>query len=311
MQKLEDNGFSVVKVKEDERNLDFEIFGVKVTFFASGIHSLKDNSHNYEYIEIASVDTIIAMKMDAIINYRTKSRDFYDIYTIASKRNLSIFEMLDAYNSYSSVKSKESELLYRLLEKRLDKDDEGLWEMRPKEQISFVKLRQWVKEEVKQKKSEETGLINDLLETPSLVLKYRTMFFGFERISLLQKFASIYEPDMVLKCLELATFTMAYTNITGKNILDYYLDDEKMFKLLLSYACEIPNEWMNSRLYKSKGLMPLVFLENSLIMCLENNSNEDRITKVAVARGIDLNIFRKMIVRKKEIWKKHKKSKNE
>lgn len=69
MQKLEDNGFTVVKVKEDERNLDFEILGVKVTFFASGVHSLKDNCKKYAYIEIASIDTITAMKMDADIMY--------------------------------------------------------------------------------------------------------------------------------------------------------------------------------------------------------------------------------------------------
>jgi hypothetical protein len=189
-----------------------------------------------------------------------KSRDFYDVYTIAQHKNISIFTMLDAYNIYSHTKSKESELLHRFLEKKLDKDDEGLSEMRPKEQISFVKLRQWLKKEIKQNKNKETSLINDLLQTPSLMSKYKTTFFGFERMSLLQKFASIYELDMVLKCLELANFDMTYTNIAGKNILDYYVDDEKTFKLLLSYAHEIPDEWMNSRMYKSKGLMPFDFV---------------------------------------------------
>jgi hypothetical protein len=295
MKKLEDNGFDVVKVKEDERNLDFEIFGVKVTFFASGVHSLKENAEKYEHIEVASVNTIMAMKMDAIINYRTKSRDFYDVYTIAQHKNISIFTMLDAYNIYSHTKTKESELLHRFLEKKLDKDDEGLSEMRPQEQISFVKLRQWLKKEIKQNKNQETSLINDLLQTPSLMAKYKTTFFGFERMSLLQKFASIYELDMVLKCLELADFDMTYTNIAGKNILDYYVDDEKTFKLLLSYAHEIPDEWMNSRMYKSKGLMPLILLENSLITCIRNGSNRERIIKVASARELEIDVFFEMI----------------
>ena len=299
MQKLEDDGFSVVKVKEDERNLDFEIFGVKVTFFASGVDSLKKNAQKFKHIEVASVETIMAMKMDAIINYRTKSRDFYDIYMISEHKNISIFTMLDAYNIYGHTKTKESELLHRFLEKKLDSDDEGLSEMRPKEKISFVALRQWLKKEIKQNKNQETHLINDLLQTPSLVEQYKMTYFGFERMSLLQKFASIYEPNMVLKCLELADFDMAYTNLTGKNILDYYVDDKKMFKVLLSFSREISELWMNSRMYKSKGLMPLILLENSLIACIHNDSNKERIEKVARTREVELDVFLEMIERKR------------
>jgi len=304
MQKLEDNGFDVVKIKEDDRNLDFEIFGVKVTFFASGINFLKNKVLKYKYIDIASVETIIAMKMDAIINYRTKSRDFYDIYTISKEKKISIFTMLDRYNLFSNIKIKESELLHRFLNRALDSDDEGLSQMKPQEKISFLQLRTWVKEEVKQNSINEARVIELLLKNPSLIPQYSSMFFGFERMSLLQKFASIYEPKMVLKALELVFFDISYKSIAGKNILDYYLDDKKMFEKILFYAIKIPDEWLNSRLYRSKGLINLILLENSLINSIQNASNKDRIIKVAKSRGVDISFFNDKLNAKVKYLKK-------
>ena len=298
LKELEDNGFEVVKVKEDERNLDFEIFGVKVTFFASGIDSLKEKAQNYKQIEVASVETIIAMKMDAIINYRTKSRDFYDIYTIAKEKGCTLFSMLDRYNLYTQTKTKESELLHRFLMRDLDSDDEGLTEMKPQKKMSFGQLRTWLKEEVKTNGMKETEIINSLLETPSLIAKYAPMHFGFERMSLLQKLASISEPKTVLISLKEASFDIVYKSIAGKNILDYYVEDKQMFEALLFYAHSIPDEWLNSRLYRSKGLLPLIQLENSLIMVIENESNQERIEKVAETRGVDVAVFEGRLAKK-------------
>jgi len=298
MQQLEDNGFNVVKIKEDERNLDFEIFGVKVTFFASGIDSLKEKAQNYKQIEVASVETIIAMKMDAIINYRTKSRDFYDIYTIAKEKGCTLFSMLNRYNLYTQTKTKESELLHRFLMKDLDSDDQGLTEMKPQKKMSFGQLRRWLKEEVKSNGIKETEIINSILEKPSLIAQYAPMHFGFERMSLLQKLASISEPKMVLTALKETSFDIAYKTIAGKNILDYYVEDKQMFEDLLFYTHSIPDEWLNSRLYRSKELLPLILLENSLITLIQNESNQGRIEKVARIRGVDIAVFMGRLKRK-------------
>ncbi|MCH9740441.1 MAG: nucleotidyl transferase AbiEii/AbiGii toxin family protein [Epsilonproteobacteria bacterium] len=304
MQQLENNGFDVVKVKEDERNLDFEIFGVKVTFFASGIDSLKEKSQNYKQIEVASVETIIAMKMDAIINYRTKSRDFFDIYTIAKERDITFFSMLDRYNLYTQTKTKESELLHRLLVRELDGDDEGLSEMKPKKKMSFGQLRSWVKEEVKANGVEETKIINSILSKSSSITQYASRYFGFERMSLLQKLASIYEPKMVLTALKEASFDIGYKSIAGKNILDYYVEDKEMFESLLFYAHMVPDEWLNSRLYRSKGMLPLILLENSLITSIQNESSQERLEKVAQIREVEFDIFMDRLKIKTEYLKK-------
>ena len=298
MERLESMGFDVVKVQEDERNLDFEIFGVKVTFFASGLDHLNIETQSYKNINIASVDTISIMKMDAIINHRTKSRDFYDIYTINCRENWSLFEMLDGYNQQYTQKAKESELLYRFLDKPLDSNDEGLSEMNPTDKITFGKLRKWIANEIKTNRQKETATINTLLENPHLISDYSNNYFGFERISLLQKFASIYEPQMVLKALEISDFDIEYKSISGKNILDYYLEDTEMFNTILSYAKTIPDEWMNSRMYELKGMREMILLENSLINCIKNKSSLQRVEKVAKSRGVELDLFNEMMEEK-------------
>jgi len=48
------------------------------------------------------------MKMEAIISYRTKTRDFHDIYTIGEQEGISIFIMLDIYNKQNNKKAKKT-----------------------------------------------------------------------------------------------------------------------------------------------------------------------------------------------------------
>lgn len=74
---LEGQGYNCVRTNSSSENLNFEIEGVKVTFFASGLKNLKSNCNSYMNIQVASIETIIARKMEAIISYRTKTRDLY------------------------------------------------------------------------------------------------------------------------------------------------------------------------------------------------------------------------------------------
>ena len=180
----------------------------------------------------------------------------------------------------------------------LDSDDEGLTEMKPQKKMSFGQLRTWLKEEVKTNGMKETEIINSLLEKPSLIAEYAPMHFGFERMSLLQKLASISEPKMVLMVVKETSFDIAYKSIAGKNILDYYVENKQMFEALLFYTHSIPEEWLNSRLYRSKGLLPLILLENSLINLIQNESNQERIEKVARRRGVDIAVFEGRLKRK-------------
>ena len=238
---LEKQGYNCVTTHSNSENLEYEIEGVKVTFFSSGLKNLKSNCSSYEKIEIASIKTIIAMKMEAIIRYRTKTRDFYDIYTIGEQEGISIFTMLDIYNNHSNKKGKEELLYSRFATKPLDSYDEGLKDMKVKEKgmSSFSKSREGIIDEIKKNKTEEEEIILNILDSPTLIEKYKNFNFGFQRLSLPQKLASIGQSKMVVKCLELNIFDITYEDISGKNLLDYYLQPKRMKYLKKYYNMQL------------------------------------------------------------------------
>lgn len=66
--------------------IDFVIQNIKITFFCSDAvaipFSVKDNSFSYKKINIATIDTIAALKFSTIAQ-RNTIRDYYDLYYIA------------------------------------------------------------------------------------------------------------------------------------------------------------------------------------------------------------------------------------
>jgi hypothetical protein len=303
---LEKEGYSCVKTHSNSENLDYEIEGVKVTFFSSGLKNLKSNFSSYKNIEVASIETIIVMKMEAIINYRTKTRDFYDIYTISKKEGISIFAMLDIYNKYSNKKGKEELLYSRFVTKNLDSDDEGLdgMEIKQKSMSSFTKLREWIIDEIRKNKTEEENIILNILESPVLIEKYKDFNFGLQRLSLPQKLASIGQSDMVITCIELNIFDIAYEDISGKNILDYYLllEDNEIFEQILQWTTKIPSKWLESRTYKREGKIVAIQCENSIINSIERNQNDERMRIVSEKCELPFKEYLKRVEKKKALF---------
>lgn len=308
---LEERGYSCVKTHNNSENLDFETEGVKVTFFASAIKNLKANCNSYKNIDVASVETIMVMKMEVIISYRTKIRDFYDIYTISEHKNISLFAMLDIYNIYSNKKGKEELLYYRFVSNPPDGNDEGLDGMMVKEGIStFSKLRRWVIDEILKNKAVEEETILSILENPSQIGKYKECNFGLQRISLPQKFASIGRSDMVMLCLELHIFDVTYRDISGKNLLDYHLslEDNEVFQKILECATEIPREWLESKTYMREKKIEAIQLENSIINSVEKSQHRERMIKIADKYGITIEEYLKKVEDKNSLIKNIKES---
>jgi len=302
---LENQGYDCVMTHNNSENLDYEIEGVKVTFFSSGIKNLKSNCDSYKNINVASIATIIVMKMEAIINYRTKTRDFYDIYTIGEQEDISIFTMLDMYNNYTTKKGKEELLYARFITNPLDGDDEGLAGMKigNKSMSNFSKLREWFIDEVKKNKTKEEEIILSILENPLLIEEYKDFNFGFQRLSLPQKFASIDQSDIVIKCLEENIFDIGYEDISGKNLLDYYLlpDDNEIFEKILQYTIKIPPKWLESKTYTREGKIQAIQCEHSIINSIEKNQDIKRMKIVAEKCGMSLKEYSKKVDEKKKI----------
>ncbi len=303
---LEDQGYDCVMTHNNSENLDYEIEGVKVTFFSSGIKNLKSNCDSYKNIDVASIATIIVMKMEAIISYRTKTRDFYDIYIIGEQEDISIFTMLDMYNNFTAKKAKEELLYTRFVTNPLDSDDEGLdgMEIKKKSMSDFSKLREWISDEVKKNKRREEEIILSILENPLLIEEYKDFNFGFQRLSLPQKFASIDQSGIVIKCLEENIFDIVYEDISGKNLLDYYLlpDDNEIFEKILQYTTKIPSKWLESKTYIREGKIQAIQCEHSIINSIERNQNSVRMKIVAEKCAMSFEEYSKKVDEKKKIF---------
>lgn len=288
MSALEQNGFEVVKLQENDTQIDFEISGVKVTFFASSLDILQNDRILFDNIAIASLETIKAMKMDAILNHRTLSRDFFDIATIMEQEKLSIFDLLDSYKQHYIKKLSPSLILERLTQRDFDPEDPGLHPMKPKSSIRPSKFRDELAHQIKQQAQKDTKSINTIISNPSVIKTYLDRKFGLSRMNLPQKLATLGENDLVLKALKLGDFDISYKDISGKTLLEYYLEDNAMFAKILSFAKEIPEEWLQNRVFKRHHLDHLIALENSIISCAKNehNSNE-KIQRIATKHNIE------------------------
>ena len=309
MERLEADGFEVIKIQENDTQIDFEINDVKVTFFASSLDILQQNRLHFGSVAVAGTQTIKTMKMDAILNHRTLSRDFFDIATIMDKEKITIFNLLESYWHHYSKKFSGDFIIDRLIKRELDPTDPGLTAMKPKESVNISKFRKDLALQIERQVAKDTKTLSVIIDNPSLIKNYLDRKFGLERMSLPQKLAILQEDELVIKALEAGDFDIAYKDISGKTILDHYLDNEVMFAEVLKFAKEIPNEWLQSRKFKSHGKDQLIALENSIISCARNkNNSNEKIGRIANKHDIDLKALLEKIEGKEKLLEHSAKS---
>ena len=169
---------------------------------------------------------------------------------------------------------------------------------------TFPKLREWIIDEIKKNKTEEEEIILSILENPSLIEKYKDFNFGFQRISLLQKLSAIGQSNIVEKCLELNTFDVVYEDISGKNLLDYYLapEENEVFEKILQCTTEIPSKWLESKTYKRENKIEAIQCENSIINSIEKNQSKERMKIVAEKYSMTFEEYSKKVEEKRFIY---------
>jgi len=99
---LKKNNIHYTIISEPSREqIDLNIEGVKITFFASGFNCL-DNADNISYknLTIASMPLITAMKVSTLA-FRAAFRDYYDLYVL----NKEIFSLREMYEIARSILS--------------------------------------------------------------------------------------------------------------------------------------------------------------------------------------------------------------
>ena len=99
------------------------------------------------------------MKIDVLLHYRIKTRDFYDIKKLIEKTSHSFFELLDIYNCSLNKKDfvGEKYILDRFVKNPLSASDEGLGGMSTAGINTFHKLREWFMKKIEEETVLEMG----------------------------------------------------------------------------------------------------------------------------------------------------------
>jgi len=306
---LQSKGFECFMSFRGNEQIDYEINGVKVTFHSSGLKKLQDNCVSFGNVNIANIDTIIAMKIDVLLHYRIKTRDFYDIKELIEQKTNSLSELLDIYN-YSLNKKDfvgEKYILDRFVKNPCSSSDEGLERMKSTGIDSFHELRQWFMQKIEEEAVEDERIIIDIGDSPKKVEEYKESCFGLSRLSLVQKFATLGKNDMVVKCLELSAFDLYYKDLAGKNILYHYENDKEMYKKILQYSHDIPLELMqkDTKFLGKEKLenLQMIQLENSIVNCAKNECNEKRMHINARKFEIDYTEYMQRVNNKRDLFK--------
>jgi hypothetical protein len=249
---------------------------------------LQNDRISFDNVAIASLETIKAMKMDTILNHRTLSRDFFDIATIMEQEKLTIFDLLDSYKQYYTKKLSPTLVLERLTQRDFDPEDPGLHPMKPKSNIHPSKFRDNLAKQIKQQAQKDIKSLDAIISNQSIIKTYLDRKFGLSRMNLPQKLMTLGEDELVLKVLKIGDFDISYKDVSGKTLLDYYLEDEKMFTQILSFAKEIPDSWLQNRTFKRHNLDHLIALENSIVSCATNEYNSDeKMQRIATKHNIE------------------------
>lgn len=299
---MRDDGIVVNETSRDDKTRNYEIAGVLLTFFASGLKTLKNNSVSIGKINIASLDLIAAMKMEAIVKYRTVTRDFFDIYTLSLEYDKNLYVLIDNFrNFYPTMTIDDSSFERDFFDKAPDMDDKGYQgiEVNTVEK-SIQEIRSYYEEYLQNiKLLEDESILNYVEE--NVVSESR--FYGTNRNSFVQKLSTMLELKELSELLNMNVFDLTYTSLNGKALLDSYLDDLKELKIILSFYKEIPPKWIDSNRYKFReGVLDMLKYENSVIVMAHSSANDDRIKSTAKKKGFDQKEFFLDVVTKRNMY---------
>jgi len=163
---LRDDGIVVNETSRDAKNRSYEINGVLLTFFASGLKTLKTDSLNIANIHIASLNLIAAMKIEAIIKYRTVTRDYFDIYTLSMEHERDLYTLIDNFRDfYPTMTVDDSSFEREFFDKTPDADDKGYQDIEVNsEEKSIKEIRSFYEEYLQNVKTKEDEEILSYIE---------------------------------------------------------------------------------------------------------------------------------------------------
>jgi hypothetical protein len=299
---FEQSGIPIILTDKNDRLFDYLIGGVKVTFFASGLKSLKDNAQTIGSIDIASVNQIAAMKMESIIKYRTVTRDFFDVYTLWHQSGMDLCTLIDIYRDKYLSKVSVDLFETRFFDKEMDIDDPGYGSLQIKRKILPEDIRKEFLDWFNQKTIEENGTLQC---AEKVNIELCNEIFGLGRQSLLQKLCSVNRHDLVMKYLDAVVCDLSYEDFSGSNLIDYYVSDRKMQKAVAKFLCDIPQHWLGTNRYMfDTETLDMLKYENTVIIQAKEKSSYEKIERIASKKLYFLGKFSQDVSDKAVLLKK-------
>ena len=137
METIKDN-FEFFSIEYSSKNqIDLNIAGVKLTFFAGSWDTMKDRVHLVDNMHMASMEMLTAMKLNTLF-LRAKFRDYYDLYVI-NKQIYSIKKMYDIVKSYMPEINKK---LFQMAIIYIDDiEDDSILHLHPKYPVTIQEIQ--------------------------------------------------------------------------------------------------------------------------------------------------------------------------
>lgn len=292
----------------DEYQQDYSISGIKITFCTTYLMDLKKDIITYNNIDIANIDSIVAMKMHTLLKYRIKSRDFYDIKFLMEDQKYSFDMLLTSLKKHipkytATIQSIEN----RFLKAKLNSDDEGFESLELKKQETFKSLREYFEKVFQEKSETDIDIMNKVLHSNSTFLeKYNKTKFTFQNISLGMNLLAFGEIKKFKELKDYSFYNALETDFLDKTVFDYIvdLDNIKLFDEAMMTIKVIPDNLTEriAVLGDRDDYLHVINEHKIVNRCLDKN--EATIDKVLESKIIYRDYIKKKILDKRIILKK-------
>ncbi len=259
----------------DEYQQDYRINGVKVTFCTTSSLHLKNHNESFLNIDVASQELIYATKMYTILNYRIKSRDFYDIKELINN-NSSFGEALDILKKYfPKYNITEKLITNRFCVTKVNIDDEGFEALILKKQETFESLREYFIDTIEKLVDDSGKFILNIKDDNTNIL-IGDEKFGLLRKSLLMETIERCDVKLFNKILELKIVDMNYIDLSGKTIFNYLFGNQDLFNKCLYFINNIPEGLVESlqKENDTQELIDIIDYHKILNRCIDKSNNK-------------------------------------
>lgn len=297
--RLRDQGVACRELKIDSYDIchDYMFGGVKVTFLAADMKVL-DSSIKYKNINVASIDQIAAMKMQTILKYRIKSRDFYDVKCLITDAGYTFGSLIDVMvEKFGFTDDSEDRIEKRFLGTPLSPNDEGLSTLSLKYAENFGSLRSFLKKEILAVHNKSIYLNN---MTDEELIENVNEKIGLRRELALAKILSygmeskIYSLDLGKYC-----YNPLAQDINGYSIIDQIRNNPKLLEYILFHTKALSGDVTKKLDYiGNPELLDILEKHRLLIRCLDKS--DDRVEKILEGKNIDREKFFNELSKKRE-----------